>query len=151
MFANSDILISVKPKFATRIFDGTKTVELRRRNLQVPAGVRIWIYSTTPVAAIIGRATLEKIIAAEPSAIWDNFGQEAAISKAEFDIYFAQREFAYALVLSGAEALQKPISLDAIKARVSIFHPPQFFWRMNGAVGKLRLNSRKFVGSLRKN
>lgn len=141
---SDDILISIKPQYALPIFNGMKTVELRRRKPSIVPGARIWIYATAPVAALQGYAHLDRVVSGTPLSIWRDFGDQTGVSKAEFERYFSESESAFALVLSKVRALEHPILLKQIRERVGNFHPPQFFCRMNGTVADLRLNSRKF-------
>ncbi len=54
MVSQDEILISLKPKHANEIFDGGKTVELRKRRPKIKPGTRVWIYATSPIAALWG-------------------------------------------------------------------------------------------------
>ncbi|MGN6570771.1 MAG: ASCH domain-containing protein [Pseudolabrys sp.] len=138
----SDVLISVRPKYARQIFEGEKTVELRKRRPNIARGAKVWIYTTSPVAALQGYACLVRVISDKPSSIWANLGREAAISKSEFDAYFSGCDVAHALVLSGIRVLDHPLPLENIKRLVRGFHPPQFFCRLNGAATSMRLSRR---------
>jgi predicted transcriptional regulator len=139
----ADVLISVKPEHASRIFSGEKTVELRKRRPRIEAGTSVWIYTTAPIAALKGCARLDQIISDKPSAIWDRFGASTGVSKAEFENYFHGRNFAHALMLCEIRILRHPILLDGMRRMVHGFHPPQFFCRLNGAVASMRLRSKK--------
>lgn len=141
----ADILISLKPKHASNVFAGKKTVELRKRRPNVEPGTKIWIYATAPIAALKGYARLEHIVTATPKEIWASYGSETGISEDEFYSYFSNSEFAHALVLSTATALKHPILLKQMREMVSGFQPPQFFCRLNGAASEMRLHSRKFI------
>ena len=81
MIDHDDILISLKPKHAANIFEGEKTVELRKRRPRIEPGTRIWIYATAPTAAIKGYANLVQIQSGPPSFIWKNLGVRTGISK----------------------------------------------------------------------
>jgi len=139
----TDILISIKPKYAAHIFTGEKTVELRKRRPKIPSGARIWIYATAPIAALKGYANLDRVVTGTPSEIWKEFGSQTAVCKEEFDDYFAECGKAHALVLSEIRILEHPLLLERMEKMVQGFHPPQFFCRLNGAVTEMRLNSRK--------
>jgi predicted transcriptional regulator len=102
----------------------------------------VWIYATSPIAALQGYASLERVISDRPSTIWTNLGREAAISKDEYDTYFLGYDVAHALVLSGIHVLDHPLPLEEMKKLVRGFHPPQFFCRLNGAVSEMRLSRR---------
>ena len=47
------VLLSIHPEFADRIFDGSKTIELRRISLP-PELKHVVVYSTAPVMKIVG-------------------------------------------------------------------------------------------------
>jgi predicted transcriptional regulator len=144
MTDHADVLISVRPEHATRIFSGVKTVELRKRRPNIEPGTSVWIYATAPIAALRGYAQLERIISDTPSAIWNKFGASTGVPKSEFENYFQNRKLAHALILGQIKILKRPILLDNMRKMVEGFHPPQFFCRLNGAVAGMRLHSRKF-------
>jgi hypothetical protein len=55
-----DVLVSIRPNFASKILDGDKTVELRRKFPEVGAmGMTALIYSSSPVSAIVGYARFD--------------------------------------------------------------------------------------------
>jgi predicted transcriptional regulator len=139
-----EILISLKPKYADHIFEGTKTVELRKRRLKVEPGTRIWIYATAPTAALRGYANLAHIKTGSPSQIWRALGAQTGISRNEFETYFEACEVAHALVLTNVMAMKKALSLAGIRKAVNDFHPPQFYCHLNGARKSMRLSSRKY-------
>jgi predicted transcriptional regulator len=144
MIEHDEILISLKPKHAAHIFKGEKTVELRKRRLNIKPGTRIWIYATSPIAAIKGYADLVQIQTGTPSLIWKKLGSQTGISKDEFDIYFAACEVAHALVLADVMEMKQALSLKQIRERINNFQPPQFFCHLNGARKTMRLSSRKY-------
>jgi predicted transcriptional regulator len=144
MIEHDEILISLKPKHAAHIFEGEKTVELRKRRLNIKPGTRIWIYATSPIAAIKGYANLVQIQTGTPSLIWKRLGSKTGISKDEFDIYFAACDVAHALVLADVMEMKQALPLKQIRERINNFQPPQFFCHLNGARKTMRLSSRKY-------
>ena len=57
-----DVLMSIRPQYASKILDGRKTVELRRKFPEVGAiGATVLIYSSSPVKAIVGTARIKKV------------------------------------------------------------------------------------------
>jgi predicted transcriptional regulator len=138
-----NVLFSIRPNHVAEILNGNKTVELRRRRPHIVAGSRIWIYATSPTAALKGYAKLDRVETAAPSTIWERFKGQVGVSKRDFDHYFAGQSVAHALVLSDVRELANPLILKTIRKFVRGFHPPQFFCHLNGEVAELRLNSRK--------
>lgn len=139
------ILISLKPRHADDVLAGQKTVELRKRRPNIEAGTEMWIYATSPVAAIKGRAVVDRIESRSPTELWKQLGKLTGISKIEFDDYFMGRAVGHALILNDIVRLARPLSLETIRETVEGFHPPQFFLHLNGAGTRLRLNSRKII------
>src|SRR5262249_28321732 len=92
-----DILISVRSEYATKILSGQKTVELRRRHLNVKPGTRVWIYSKAPYAAVQARAVVENIVSGKPAGLWRKFRCCAGISHREFRTYFGSTNVGHAI------------------------------------------------------
>ena len=143
MIDHDEIMISLKPKHAAHIFDGKKTVELRKRRPNIRPGTRVWIYATAPIAAIKGYANLAQIETGSPPHIWRTLGSQTGISKSEFDAYFEACEVAHALMLTDIMEMKRALPLKRIRELVIDFQPPQFFCYLNGAREFMRLSSRK--------
>jgi predicted transcriptional regulator len=144
MISQDEILISLKPRHAEHIFAGEKTVELRKRRLNIAPGTRIWVYATAPTAEIKGYANLVAIQTGPPSLIWKTLGSRTGISKVEFDAYFEGCDTAHALVLGDIMKMKQALPLKRIRELVSNFQPPQFFCHLNGARKTMRLSARKY-------
>ena len=70
-----DILVSVRPIYASKILHGQKTVELRRKFPEVGAtGALILIYSSSPVSAVVGCARIKHVLKLPVSRIWKEYG-----------------------------------------------------------------------------
>jgi len=122
-----DVVFSIKPEYSERIFDGAKTVELRRRfPINVIPGTIALIYTTTPVRALTGMAEIEGVVRQSPTAIWNDFADQTCVSRSQFRSYFAGVSTAVAIKLRGARRLRAPIELAELRERFS-FEPPQSF------------------------
>ena len=56
------VLMSIRPQYATKIFDGIKTVELRRVKPKFLAeGDLIFVYVSSPVKSLVGAFTVSSI------------------------------------------------------------------------------------------
>ncbi len=122
------LLISLHPRFANAIFNGTKQAELRKVRPRVEPGDQVVIYSTKPTAAILGVVTVESVIAEPPSKLWPKMSRTSAVSRAEFVRYFHHRRIAYAIVITSPRLLKTPITLTDIRAECPHFTPPQSYW-----------------------
>lgn len=104
------ILLSIHPRFADQIFDGTKRIEFRKRN--VPAEVsRVFVYSTSPISAILGYFDVEMTIELSPAALWRKYSSIGGISKDAFDSYYQGHRFGRGLLIGSIRRYRRIISL----------------------------------------
>lgn len=125
------VLLSIRPRFAEGIIDGRKTVELRRR---FPgsrlAGASLWIYSTSPIRAVVGKARIAAVRRLPLDAMWRAHGRDALISRRDFVAYFHGADEGFALLLDDARPLKRQWVLGELRARLGIA-PPQSFKYLN--------------------
>lgn len=136
---NEDILISVHPRHVDSMLSGRKTVELRRRPLNLSRGCRVWIYCTLPRGSVEAFGTVRTVATGAPADIWRDYGSQAGITMAEFDAYYQDTDVAYAIVFSAVKKLPFAIKLDEIRKHRSSFQPPQFFKRLSINTPELKL------------
>lgn len=120
------LLISVHPRFATAILEGTKTVELRRQRVAVPEGTPVVLYATSPVMALVGSARVSRVDSATPAAIWRRHRADSGIDRDEYDAYMHGASQASALVLKSPQPLGQAVPLAHLRAS-GAFHPPQSY------------------------
>lgn len=125
------LLLSVRPRFAQAILDGTKTVEVRRRPIRATPGTLVIFYASAPTMAIVGTARLDRVIFLKPGAAWRDHGRSLGLARREFDDYLDGR-MPWLLVLRDVAALDKPLELQDLRRR-SPFQPPQSYRYMKRA------------------
>lgn len=115
-------LISIHPEHVSKILNGSKTFEFRKR---ISSRVsRIAIYATNPVQKIVAFADVEEIIQAPPQILWRNTRGGAGISYDFFQSYFCNSDVASALKIGNVQKLSSPISL---KRKDLLLTPPQSY------------------------
>jgi predicted transcriptional regulator len=117
-------IISIHPKYANAILSGKKTVELRRRIPNLKPETKLWIYSTLPVGAIIGSATVENTISDDIENTWINTKDINGISHSDFLKYFSGTEKAICIFLKRIRK-GEPVSIEKLRKIRKGFHPPQ--------------------------
>jgi predicted transcriptional regulator len=143
-----DVLMSIRPFYASQILDGQKTVELRRRFPEVcTIGVIAFIYSSSPVSAIVGWARIKHVIKLPVARIWKEHGTAACISKDEFNAYFAGLTDGFAIMLEGVRSLKERFTAPELEARFGIV-PPQSYRYVTDACAAL-LSDEQFQASRR--
>jgi len=103
-------LLSIKPEFATRIFDGLKKYEYRRKTFKHPVS-RIVVYVTAPVSMVIGEFEVESILCDDIKSLWCQTKHSSGVSEAFFFSYFSDRENGYAIKIGKTTKYSTPISL----------------------------------------
>ncbi len=122
-----DVVLSIRPKFSSRIMSGEKTVELRRRfPSSAPKGTIAYIYSTSPERAMVGVAEISSVKKLAIEEIWRRYADVAFIERTEFDRYFEGLNEGFALEFANARPFVTPVELTDLRERFG-FEPPQSF------------------------
>ncbi|MBZ0218606.1 MAG: hypothetical protein K8F25_18770 [Fimbriimonadaceae bacterium] len=119
----ADLLISILPMHAARIYSGRKVFELRKvLPRELPR--RIFLYETEK-ARITGHIVVEKVISADPKKLWDATGPKGT-TKGRFFRYFSDKKVGHAYKILCAVKYKTPLKVNGESADVS--HPvPQNF------------------------
>ena len=120
------LVLSLKPRFAEAILDGTKTVELRRVMPRITIPTLASLYASGPERSLVGTCVVKEVVQCGLEELWARFGDRTGLSPSEFEEYFAGRAQGVALLLDEVERLSERIALDALR-RASGFRPPQSF------------------------
>jgi len=121
------LLLSIHPKFAEAIFDGTKKVELRRRAPRLIEGDEVIVYATVPTAAILGSFTVERVESSNLNDLWQRSLSVAAVSRPEFDAYFTGLNKGVGIWITATKRYSASVSLTDLRKSLKGFHPPQGF------------------------
>jgi len=117
------VLLSIKPEYVEKIFQGTKKYEFRksifRRNVK-----KVCIYSTSPVKKIVGRFTIVRITAGHPVRLWEKYWAYAGIEKKDFFAYFQAREKGFCIEIGEVEIFKEPLDPHSL---IPGFIAPQSF------------------------
>jgi predicted transcriptional regulator len=134
-----DLLLSVRPIYASKIFDGQKTVELRRKfPHKKAAGAIALIYSSSPVSAVVGFARIKRVLKLPVGKLWKEYGSAACISKSDFDAYFAGVKFGFAVLLGSVQSLKMQIKAVDLKSQFGIVPPQSYRYVTNDCLSLMR-------------
>lgn len=117
------VLLSIKPEFALKIFDGSKRYEYRRTIFKNREVMKVIVYASDPIKQIIGEFEIEDILHEEPESLWTKTRHHAGISKKRFFDYFANKSKGYAIKIKAAWVYDNPLSLSSFM----ISSPPQSY------------------------
>ena len=103
--------MSIKPQYSSKIADGTKKYEFRKK-IAAREIDEIVIYSSSPEKKVIGTVKVKSIIVDTPDNIWKKTHKYAGISSDAFKEYFENSPIAYAYVLGKVRKFKKGKSLS---------------------------------------
>ena len=133
------VLLSVKPRFAEQILDGTKKVEFRRSWAIEPVGLAV-VYSSSPVQRLAGIVGIEGSVVASPASVWTKCrARGPGLERKELMEYFAGKDQAYGILLGSLALPEKPIRP---KSLFKGFRPPQSYRYLTAV--ELRLIGKHF-------
>ena len=117
------VLLSIKPEFAEKIFDGTKKYEFRRIVFKNPSIKTIVVYASSPVQKVIGEFEIESILNYELKTLWEKTKEFSGISERFFFEYFGDKDKGYAIKVKKTKRYKEALCIK------DDFHvtPPQSF------------------------
>jgi predicted transcriptional regulator len=119
------VLLSVAPRFATRIFAGMKTVELRKVPPKLMKGDLVLLYVTSPEKSLQGVLRVTGIKSGKPEELWEENKERVGLSHTEFKDYFNGTAIGCAISFDNIEQLDVPLSLATLRTLFPGFQPPQ--------------------------
>lgn len=125
------LLLSLRPRYAHAILDGSKTVEVRKRRVGASPGTRVILYASSPRKAVVGTARLRHTVVCAPEMAWRDHGATLGLARHEFDNYIAGRSEACLLLLENVQRLEPPLELADLR-RTRPFQPPQSYRYVSG-------------------
>jgi predicted transcriptional regulator len=117
------VLLSIKPEFTARIFDGSKRYEYRRVIHKDRTAKIAIVYASSHVRKVIGEFEIEDILDEELLVLWSKTEKYAGIDKQRFFAYFKNKSRGYAIKIGKTTLYCPPLSLSSL----GIPKPPQSF------------------------
>lgn len=119
-----DVLLSIRPHFAERIFNGTKKYEYRKTIFSRADIQKVIVYVSSPVKKIVGEFRIADIIWDKPEILWLKTWSSAGINRDFFLQYFTGKDKGYAISIKYTKKYEAPIDpWDLLQD----FIPPQSF------------------------
>lgn len=123
------VLLSIKPEFAKKIFDGTKKFEFRKTIFKNKNVKTVIVYASSPVQKVIGEFEIEEILSLDLDTLWNKTRDYSGISEDFFYEYFAQKEVGYAIKIKKVIKYKEPKKLWD---EFNIFPPQSFAYLRKG-------------------
>lgn len=119
------VLLSIKPKYAELIFNGTKKFEFRRSMFKNMAVKTIVVYASLPVQKVIGEFQIGAILNSDLKSLWKTTKQHAGIEEDFFYEYFNNKEHGFAIKINNPKKYRKPLCL---KDDFNVLPPQSFLY-----------------------
>ena len=119
------VLLSIKPQYAKRIFEGKKKYEYRRNVFKREDIDTIIVYVTKPVGKVIGEFKIDEILEDSPNEIWKKTKLYSGIKKKDYMEYFNKREKGFAIGIKHTQVYDRPLELTDINPQIK--SAPQSF------------------------
>lgn len=123
-----EVILSIKPEFALKIFNGKKRYEFRKSIFKREGIKKIIVYASSPISKVIGEFEIAEIIYDDLERLWEETNRYAGIDEDYFYQYFAERETGYAIRIQNAKLYEDKL---CIRQHFGVT-PPQSFVYVNG-------------------
>lgn len=107
------VLLSIKPEFASKIFDGTKKFEFRRSIFKNANITSVVVYASSPTQKVIGEFEIKRIINTDVEALWNETKEHSGITEDYFMQYFTGKESGFAIEIKKAKKYKEPLCIKA--------------------------------------
>jgi predicted transcriptional regulator len=124
----TSLLMSIKPQYAQKILAGEKLIEIRKKFSIRWVGARAALYSSRPMSALVGEATIRSVDCGTPNQIWAEFGTLIGCSPKEFKDYVGLANSVSAIELSDISPYREPVPLSQVEHLLDErLRPPQSY------------------------
>ncbi|WP_271765968.1 hypothetical protein [Aquimarina algiphila] len=117
------VILSIKPEFAFKIFEGTKKFEFRRSLFKNQEVKNIVVYASAPISKVIGEFEIDTIFHQDLNSLWDKTSKFSGISQGYYKDYFTGKDQGYAIKVKNPVMYENQL---CIKKSFGL-NPPQSF------------------------
>lgn len=122
------VVLSIKPEFAYKIFEGTKKFEFRKSIFKNKNVKSIIVYASSPVQKVIGEFEIGKIYNDDLKILWKKTKKFSGISEEYFYRYFSDKDKGFAIQIKNKRKYRKA---KCLKLDFNL-SPPQSFAYVKG-------------------
>lgn len=106
-----NVLLSIKPNFADKIFQGTKRYEFRRTIFKEESVGKVFVYVSAPVQKVVGEFSIDKILCKGLGELWDITRDYSGIDEEFFYKYFSNKNKGYAIKIGEFKRYEDPLDI----------------------------------------
>ena len=128
----SIVLMSIKPEYVNKIFSGEKKYEYRKKvckeNIE-----KIIVYSSSPIRKVVGELKIKRVLYDKKSIVWNKTYRFGGITKAKFDNYYENYDYAIAYEIEKAILYDKQKDLKDFNVKMA---PQSYVYIKDGSLSK---------------
>lgn len=117
------IILSIKPVFANKIFEGDKKFEFRRSIFKNKNVSKVIVYASSPISKVIGEFEIGEILFKDLNTLWKETKKYSGITEDYFYDYFVGKEKGFALEVKKVKRYKNELCIKESFGKV----PPQSF------------------------
>lgn len=117
------IILSIKPEFANKIFEGDKKFEFRRSIFKNKNVSKVIVYASSPISKVIGEFEIGEILFKDLNSLWQETKEYSGITEEYFYDYFIGKESGFALEVKRVKRYKEELCIKKSFGKV----PPQSF------------------------
>ncbi len=117
------VVLSIKPEFAFKIFDGSKKFEFRKAIFKNRNVRSVVVYASSPVQKVIGEFEIGKIFNDDLETLWNLTSEYSGITEEYFYEYFSEKDNGFAIQIKKKKKYKRPKCLR----KDFNLNPPQSF------------------------
>jgi len=136
---NMKVILSIKPKFAFKIFDGSKKFEFRKSIFKNKNVKTVIVYASSPVQKVIGEFEIGNIYNDDLQSLWELTSEHSGITEEYFYSYFMNKEKGFAIQIKKKKKYKVPKSLQ----EEFNIHPPQSFAYVKSTTSRISNGGQK--------
>lgn len=122
------VLLSIKPEFVERIFEGTKKYEFRKSLFKRDDVTIVVIYASSPIKRVVGEFEISEILSEDVDALWKRTKDYSGVTEDYYNTYFFMRKIANAIRIGNVVRYDQPKSLsdyNLVRAPQSFCYLPE--------------------------
>lgn len=123
------VVLSIKPEFAFKIFEGTKKFEFRKSIFKNENIKTIIVYASSPVQQVIGEFDFDEVLNYDLSTLWEMTNEHSGISEEFYYNYFANKNKGFAIKIKSTRKYRIP---KCLREDFNLSPPQSFaYWTEN--------------------
>lgn len=119
------VVLSIKPEFAEKIFEGTKKYEFRRSIFKNPEIKKVIVYASSPVQKVIGEFEIDYILNYDLKTLWKLTRDYSGITSDYFYAYFGEKENGFAIKIKNTKLYRTP---KCLRQDYNLIPPQSFLY-----------------------